>query len=49
MERFAKGKDQGLSFQNQQTFFDFGKEQWRPSLSSLVERMKVRMNFHQYP
>ena len=41
--------NQGLSFQNQDTFFVFQKEQGRSPLSSLVQRMQVWLNFHQYP
>ena len=41
--------NQGLSFENQDTFFDFQKEQGRPPLSSLVQHIKVWLNFHQYP
>ena len=29
--------------------FDFQKDQGRPSVSSLVQHMKVWLNFHQYP
>ena len=44
--------NQGLCFQNQDTFFDFLKEQGRPPLSSLVQHIKcgwISINIPDYP
>ena len=42
--------NQSLSFQHQDTFFNFQKLQERPpALSSLATRLWVRFNIHQYP
>ena len=44
--------NQGLCFQNQDTFFNFLKEQGRPPISSLVQHMKcgwISINIPDYP
>ena len=48
MENSTQGWTQSGSFQNQDTFFGFQKEQGKPLLSPVVARLLVWLNMHQF-